>query len=79
VVAHLYQHLTQQKLRYEIVRNRLKNAQKRLYFDLKIANFLRRLEAKPPDPQGFRWPEPRNERIKFTALKHRRLALSTAA
>jgi len=29
VVAHLY-HLAQQKLRYEIVQNRLRNTQKRL-------------------------------------------------
>jgi len=31
-------------------KNRLRNAQKRLYFDLKIANFLQRLWASPPDP-----------------------------
>jgi len=36
VVAHLY-HLLQQKVRYDIVKNRSRNAQKRLYFDLKIA------------------------------------------
>jgi len=47
VVAHLY-HLVQQKLRYEIVKNRSRNTQIRLYFDLKIANFLKRLGA-PPD------------------------------
>jgi len=35
VVAHLY-HIAQQKLRYEIVNNRLGNTQKRLYFNLKI-------------------------------------------
>jgi len=67
------------KLRYQIVRNRLRNTQKRLYFDLKIANLLQRLEAKPLDPQGLRWPGQRNERIKLAALEQRRLALSTAA
>jgi len=79
VVAHLYQHLAQQKLRYEIVRNRLRNTQKRLYFDLKIANFLQRLVAKPSDLKCLRRPGPKNKRIKFTALEHRRLALSSAA
>jgi len=49
VVAHLY-HIAQQKLRYEIVKNRSKNTQKRLYFDLKIANFIQRLGASPQAP-----------------------------
>jgi len=78
VVAHLYQYLAQQKHRYQIVRNRLRNTQKRLYFDLKIANLFQRLEAKLPDFQGLRRPGQRNERIKLAASEHRRLALSTA-
>jgi len=59
----------------------IKKYTKRLpvYFDLKIANFLQRMEDKPPEPQRFQRPWPRNEKIKFAALEHRRLALSTAA
>jgi len=49
VIAHLY-HIAQQKFRYEIVKNRSSNTQKRPYFDLKIANFLQLLGASPPDP-----------------------------
>jgi len=41
-VAHLY-HLAQQKLRYEIVKNRSRKTQKTAIFELKIANFLQRL------------------------------------
>jgi len=32
--------MVQQKLRYGIVKNQLRNTQKQLCFDLKIANFL---------------------------------------
>jgi len=42
--------VAQQKLRYEIVKNRSRNTQKRLYFDLKIANFLQRLGFRPQTP-----------------------------
>jgi len=50
-VAHLY-HSAQQKLRYGTVKNRLRNAQKRLYFDLTIANFLQRLGGSPMTSSG---------------------------
>jgi len=46
MVAHLY-HITQQKHRYEIVKNRSRNTQKLLYVDLKIANFIQRQGASP--------------------------------
>jgi len=36
----LLYHLAQQKFCYKIVKNRSRNTQKRLYFDLKITNFL---------------------------------------
>jgi len=39
VVTHLY-HLAQQQLRYEIIKNRLRHTKKRLYFDLRVANFF---------------------------------------
>jgi len=64
-VAHLY-HLAQQKLRYGIVKNRLRNKQKRLYFDLKIANFLQRLK------DDLQWLEanPRVDFQNFTKMIH---------
>jgi len=64
VVVHLYHYdLARQKFRYEIVKNRPRNSHKRLYFDLKIANFiqwlgdphsLRRLHPQSPTASGDR-------------------------
>jgi len=51
VVANFH-HLVQQKLLSEIVKNRPRNTQKRLYFDLIIANFLQMLET--PDSHSLR-------------------------
>jgi len=61
VLGHLY-HLAQQKLRYEIFKNRSRNAQKQLYFDLKIANFF-----SGPEPHGLRCKAPR-PRVGFSKL-----------
>jgi len=53
VAAHLF-HVAQQKPRYKIVKNRSRNTQKRLDFDLKFVNFLQRLGALPSDPHSLR-------------------------
>jgi len=50
VLAIIAYYLAQQKRRYKIVKNRSRNTQKWLYFDLKIANFLQRLRVSPQTP-----------------------------